>query len=384
MSPSAHLVRREGARGVKWHVRFRWRPTDSKAKHFMSVDKKSDAEIVRAWVMTEIANGRYPTVERYLAEGEPVRKPTLFEVHDAWVEDRKREVGESAVKQARQARATYGRLGELAADEITVEDCRRWVRELDSEDEEKRKRPGTISAYRSVLRGALDFADLDHPNPARDPRVKLPRRSDEDEDDLAADPPSYVHFTAMLAEIAPKHSDALLVLERTGFRISDLIRLTWGDVDWADDLLRVRRGKTIASRRWVPMLEEVRALLEARPADERVAKAQVFPGITNNSMRSAMYLACEKAGIPTYTPHDLRHRYTSLLVMGGVPAPLVGRIVGHKRVSVTLETYAHVLMDEPRNRMARLVAAAWTVPGAAQAPRTAGAYAVPSPSPEEA
>lgn len=89
-----------------------------------------------------------------------------------------------------------------------------------------------------------------------------------------------------------------------------------------------------------------------------------------------MRLACEKAGIPQYTPHDLRHRYTSLLVMGGVPAPLVGRIVGHRRVSVTLDTYSHVLMDEPSGRLAELRAAAYRVPGAAPV-GPAGAYSVP-------
>ena len=31
------------------------------------------------------------------------------------------------------------------------------------------------------------------------------------------------------------------------------------------------------------------------------------------------------AGIPASSPHDLRHRYISLLVMAGVPLPVVQR-----------------------------------------------------------
>lgn len=76
--------------------------------------------------------------------------------------------------------------------------------------------------------------------------------------------------------------------------------------------------------------------------------------------------------------------------MGGVPAPLVGRIVGHKKVSVTLDTYSHVLMDEPAERLAELRAAAYRVPGAAPVVpadeaqgKSLGAYSVPGTSETE-
>jgi integrase len=49
-----------------------------------------------------------------------------------------------------------------------------------------------------------------------------------------------------------------------------------------------------------------------------------------------MERACRAAGIPHYHPHDLRHRYISLLVAAGLPIPLVQRVVGHSRASTTL------------------------------------------------
>lgn len=351
MSPSAHIVRRSGKRGPRWLVRFRWRSSDSRARHFASFTREKDAKIAQGWVMGEIAHGRYPDPDRYFAE--PAVPQTLLQVHDEWVLAREHEVGAAAVKQARLARAKYGRLGGMDPGSITVSDVRRWVGELAAAE----LAPATIGAYRSVLRAALDAADLDRPNPARDARVKLPRRQDEIED-----PPSYAHYLVMLANTADRHRPLLRFLEGTGVRIDEALRITWGDIDWRDDLLRVKSGKTRAARRWVPLLPVVRDLLDSAPADERTGP--LFPGLTANSMRSAMRLACEKAGVPTYTPHDLRHRYTSLLVMAGVPAPLVGRIVGHRRVSVTLDTYSHVLLDEPPERLAELRRAAYRVPGA--------------------
>lgn len=356
MSPSAHIVKRRVKRGLVYQVRFRWRPGDSTAHYFATAYTRKDAEVIRAWVLTEIAHGRFPDPEVYFAEPTPQR--TLVELHDDYIKSRRHEVGPAAQKQYRQALAKYGRLGAMDPNAITVADVRVWVGGMLDEG----RKPGTVRAYLSVLRQVLDLADLTHPNPARDARVKVGSRHKEEPE---PDPPSFAHHTAMLAEIAPKHAGLLLFLERTGFRIGEALAITWGDVDWRDDLLRVTGGKTLAARRWVPLLPVVREALEAVPADDRSPKRTIFPAeTTENSMRSAMRLATQKAGVPTYTPHDLRHRYTSLLVMAGVPPPLVSKIVGHTKVGVTLETYSHVLMDEPDDRLMELRRAAFTVPAA--------------------
>ena len=62
--------------------------------------------------------------------------------------------------------------------------------------------------------------------------------------------------------------------------------------------------------------------------------------MTNRGLGNAMRRACKVAGIPNYTPHDLRHRFVSILVMGGVPIPLVKQVAGHTRASVTLDIYS--------------------------------------------
>ena len=54
--------------------------------------------------------------------------------------------------------------------DIGVGHVREWVGALAGAG----RKAATISAYRSVLRQVLDFAELDRPNPARDPRVRLP------------------------------------------------------------------------------------------------------------------------------------------------------------------------------------------------------------------
>jgi integrase len=61
---------------------------------------------------------------------------------------------------------------------------------------------------------------------------------------------------------------------------------------------------------------------------------------------NAMRNACKNTGIASYSPHDPRHRYISVKVSEGVPITNIAARVGHSRKSLTLDTYAHVLIDE--------------------------------------
>jgi integrase len=44
-------------------------------------------------------------------------------------------------------------------------------------------------------------------------------------------------------------------------------------------------------------------------------------------------------------PHDLRHRYASMKIAEGVPVTTVAAQLGHSKKSLTLDTYAHVLLE---------------------------------------
>jgi integrase len=50
-----------------------------------------------------------------------------------------------------------------------------------------------------------------------------------------------------------------------------------------------------------------------------------------------------RAGLPDVRFHDLRHTCATLLLGRGVHAKLVQELLGHSTISVTLDTYSHVL-----------------------------------------
>jgi len=85
---------------------------------------------------------------------------------------------------------------------------------------------------------------------------------------------------------------------------------------------------------------------QACPPDDRTAERRVFPGANRQTVGNAMRNACKNAGIASYSPHDLRHRFISVKVREGVPITEISAQVGHSRKSLTLDTYSPVLVGD--------------------------------------
>ena len=60
------------------------------------------------------------------------------------------------------------------------------------------------------------------------------------------------------------------------------------------------------------------------------------------------------AGVKPITLHGLRHTCASLLLSAGVPPHVVQQRLGHKRVEITLDLYAHVLPGQQRDAARQL------------------------------
>ena len=65
-----------------------------------------------------------------------------------------------------------------------------------------------------------------------------------------------------------------------------------------------------------------------------------------------------KAGLPDIRFHDLRHTAASLMLQQGVHPKVVQERLGHSNISLTLNTYSHVLpvlQDEVAHKMDELL-----------------------------
>jgi integrase len=64
----------------------------------------------------------------------------------------------------------------------------------------------------------------------------------------------------------------------------------------------------------------------------------------------------KQAGVRLIKFHGLRHTCATLLLQVGVPIKVVQERLGHKRIEITLNTYAHALPSMQQDAAAKLAA----------------------------
>jgi integrase len=332
---SALITTRRTKSGARYVVRYRLGGRAYQIQHGGSFRTMKEARARRDLIGGELANGRNPAdLLRAMVERPAVR--TFAETFDGFTASRV-DVSEATNENYKTHRIRLvDQLGERDPTTITWQDVQAVVTALSAD-----LSPLSVRNYLGTLRMVLDFGDVE-PNPARDRRVKLPRPGE-----TVPNPPSASAVAAIVANAPKRWRLAIRVLEQTGMRVGELAGLEWGDIDSTNLRLRIRGGKTNAARRWVPVPEWlIEEIEQTCPPDDRTNERRVFPGAGRQTIGNAMRNACKTAKIAAYSPHDLRHRYISVKIREGVPITNIAAHVGHSRKSLTLDTYAHVLIDE--------------------------------------
>jgi len=73
-----------------------------------------------------------------------------------------------------------------------------------------------------------------------------------------------------------------------------------------------------------------------------------------SSVQKNFRAVLKKAGLPPIRFHDLRHSATMLLLGMGVHPKIVQEILGHSTISMTLNTYSHVLPTMQKEAMEKV------------------------------
>jgi len=130
----------------------------------------------------------------------------------------------------------------------------------------------------------------------------------------------------------------------TGFRSSELLSLTWDDVNFQRRIITVRSAYSKnGESRSVPMNDTLTATLKlVRLSSSEEGSVFLSPqGTPYRNFRTAFERTINKAKINGLTFHDLRHTFASRLVMAGVDLPTVQELMGHKTIAMTLR-YTHL------------------------------------------
>jgi site-specific recombinase XerC len=332
--------RKTGKTSKRYLVYYRTGGRGYKDEYAGSFRTKREAQLRRDLVAGELAAGRDPRLLLRALVAPPVVTPGLADRWDEWATSRV-DVGVKAQAQYRNARAWWVKI--LGADHdpatITASDVQWGIADMSAE-----LKPSSVGQYVSPLGMVLDHCDV-VPNPVRSAKVKLPRGESQE-----VNPPTSAVWFLIRDQARARSLLPLRLIEACGFRISECVSLTYGDIDFATGKIRVSkaRTKTSSGQRWLPipdeLLDEIAALC---PQEDRTADRRVFPTLTHDRVRYDLSRACVDAGVAAraHGPHDLRHRRISLWLRHGFDPVTVAGWAGHARASMSLDVYGHVVLD---------------------------------------
>ncbi|HEX2095800.1 MAG TPA: site-specific integrase [Solirubrobacterales bacterium] len=274
------------------------------------------------------------------------------------------------------------RLGSRRIASLGVEDVARLITDLRAAGRSAKTTANALGTLQSVLRFArrrgwilADPVELlepeERPHPPRRPRGRVLGQAE----------------IERLLGACPSRGRILVETALfSGLRISELLGLTWADIDFDGGLIRVRaqlsrarRGepahrvalKTPASVREVPLVPQLSDRLAvhrhdtpfAAPTDWVFATSRGTPHGERNVARRVLTTAADDTGLnddgrAPLRFHDLRHTFASHLIVDlGLDIAQVSRILGHASTTITLDVYTHLFDDarharEIRHRMA--------------------------------
>ena len=146
---------------------------------------------------------------------------------------------------------------------------------------------------------------------------------------------------------------AIRLLMLTGCRLNEVLTLRWDDVDRTARELRIRDGKT--GPRSVPLTPTVMDVFGAIPRvpGNPWVIAGTRLGAHLPSIRRHWDRLRVRADLEDIRIHDLRHSYASRALALGESLTMIGRLLGHTKVSTTAR-YAHLARDTEKVSAARV------------------------------
>ncbi len=192
------------------------------------------------------------------------------------------------------------------------------------------------------------------------------------------------HFLSS-ARVHPYYA-AFHVAATTGLRRGELLGLRWCDLDFDNAHLHVLQTvivvnaevlietpKSASSRRRVDLdartvevlrqHERLATVAHVRAGSPDLARdsALVFSRASGEPLHPALFSywfqrQVELAGLRRIRLHDLRHTHATLALQAGVHPKVVCERLGHSSITITLDTYSHVLPTMQRDAAEKVAA----------------------------
>jgi integrase len=264
--------------------------------------------------------------------------------------------------------------GNIPVTEITRGAIKDFIRRKINEG----KATSTVKHFRSVISGVLDNAlddEVINFNPALGLKNIFPKKEKSKINPLTAEE-LQILLDAVIGYY-PDHYPLFLLLARTGVRINEALAIKWDDIDFAGRFIEIRRSisrakmsttKTHEIRKVDISQQLADTLKQYRLASKKKGLQMGQGGLSeylftnnndglldcNNWRRRIFKKALEKAGLRAIRIHDLRHTYATLRINAGHNINDVSGQLGHKSLTMTLDTYTHWLPGKQKSEIDEL------------------------------
>lgn len=159
----------------------------------------------------------------------------------------------------------------------------------------------------------------------------------------------------------------------SGLRIGELLALTWQDIDFKENVIFVYKtrqdgmcdddcklitgdAKTASSKRIIPIPKQLIFLLKTLKREQKTEYVISYNNkpIGIRSYQRSFSLLLKKLNIPHKGFHALRHTFATRALECGMDVKTLSEILGHKNATMTLNRYAHSLLEHKREMMDKL------------------------------
>lgn len=174
---------------------------------------------------------------------------------------------------------------------------------------------------------------------------------------------------AILSDKRDKMFGILLCLYM-GLRIGELLALTWDDIDFISGFISVNKTcydgknncrlvfepKTKSSKRTIPIPKQLISILKLKKQKSKSKYVIEENGkmVIIRSYQRSFALLLKKLNIEHRGFHSLRHTFATRALESGMDVKTLSEILGHKNATITLNRYAHSLMEHKQEMMNKL------------------------------
>ncbi|WP_224984492.1 tyrosine-type recombinase/integrase [Geomonas agri] len=204
--------------------------------------------------------------------------------------------------------------------------------------EKEKARNGTINRYLAALKTILNHHEqgIRHVKLRKESKGRIRVVSREEETRVVELLRYTIHNKRR--QHYPEVAALVEVLVDTGMRLSELLNLTYEDIDFEANLISIWINKGDRPRS-IPMTKRVKAIMKAR-SQKKSKPFDLQPYQAENAWRWVRKeMGLDKDG--EFILHALRHTCASRLVNKGIDLYVVRDWLGHSSIQVT-ERYAHL------------------------------------------